>query len=96
MTLGIFRIPPLQEPADRSSGTTMPYEQDEAVYGSPGPFPSECAVLEGVHVLRDLRVACVRFQPVRYDPATGEVATPREVRPARPIGRPTRWDALSR
>ncbi len=70
-SLGVFRIPPFQKPGLRSGGT-VPYEQDLAVYGSVGPFPSGCAFLEGVHVLRDIRVATVRFQPVRYDPLSGE------------------------
>ncbi len=71
-SLGVFTIPPFQHPPLRS-GETQPFEQDPAIYGSEGPFPSECALLEGVHVLRDLRVATVRFNPVRYDPRTGEV-----------------------
>lgn len=71
-SLGIFNIPPFQQPGLRSGGT-FPYEQDMDVYGSADPFPSGCAVLEGVHVLRDIRVATIRFQPVRYNPLSGEV-----------------------
>jgi hypothetical protein len=71
-TLGIFDIPPRQEPALRS-GHVQAFARDESVYGTAGQFPAECAVLEGVQVLRDIRAARVRFQPVRYDPATGEV-----------------------
>ncbi len=70
--LGIFDIPPFRRPALRSGEGFLPW-RDEAVYGSTDPFPASSTVLEGVHVLRDIRVASVRFQPVRYDPSTGEV-----------------------
>lgn len=72
VSLGLFDVPPFGRPALRSGGFS-PVWRDEAIYGRPDPFPAACAELEGVHVLRDLRVATVRFQPVRFDPSTGEV-----------------------
>lgn len=72
-TLGVFDIPPFVRPALRSGEAFQPW-RDEAVYGGTAPFPAACAELEGVHILRDIRTATIRFQPVRYDPSTGEVA----------------------
>ncbi len=69
--LGRFGIAPWQEPVTRS-GEASPYRQDPAVYGSSGFFPGEAATLEEIVILRDLRVAWVRFNPVRHNPVTGE------------------------
>ncbi len=69
--LGSFDVAAFQESPSRN-GDTPPYRQDEAVYGNSGFFPGEAATLESIQILRDLRVAWVRFNPVRYNPVTGE------------------------
>jgi hypothetical protein len=70
--LGIFRVAPFQ-PFQLRSGEPQPYEIDGTIYATDAFFPSSCAEIEGVQILRDLRVAWVRFQPVRCNPVTGEV-----------------------
>lgn len=71
VTLGIYDIAPWQVPMTRN-GDTAPYRINQAVYGSSGYFPGEAATLESIQCLRDIRIAWVRFNPVRYDPVTGE------------------------
>jgi hypothetical protein len=70
--LGIYSISPFQPLVERS-GAAGPLVEDEQTYGSDAFFPSACAELEGIQILRDIRVAWIRFQPVRYNPVTGEV-----------------------
>lgn len=69
--LGDYSVAPTQEPVTRN-GDAPPYRIDGQVYGSSGFFPAEAATLEGICILRDIRVAWVRFNPVRHNPVTGE------------------------
>ena len=69
--LGLFDIA-ARQPSPTRDGTTFPYRQNPEVYGNSAFFPGEAVTLESISILRDLRVAWVRFNPVRYNPVTGE------------------------
>ncbi len=69
--LGIYGVAPCQEPATRN-GQTFPYRENSSVYGSSELFPSSPVTLESIQLLRDIRIAWLRFNPVRYNPSTGE------------------------
>ncbi len=69
--LGSFDIAAYQ-PSPTRNGETQPYHQNPAVYASSEFFPGEAVTLESIQILRDLRVGWVRFNPVRYNPVTGE------------------------
>ncbi|MCD4775626.1 MAG: T9SS type A sorting domain-containing protein [Candidatus Aegiribacteria sp.] len=69
--LGIFSIPPFQEYPTRSGGPA-PYRINEDVYSSSEFYPSQPVVIERVSILRDIRIAWVRFSPVQYNPVSGE------------------------
>ncbi len=69
--LGIYSIPPFQEYPTRSGGPA-PYRINDDVYSNSEFYPSQSVVVERVSILRDIRVAWVRFSPVQYNPVTGE------------------------
>ena len=69
--LGIYTIPPFQEYPTRSGGPA-PYRINDDVYSNSEFYPSQPVVVERVSILRDIRIAWVRFSPVQYNPVTGE------------------------
>jgi hypothetical protein len=69
--LGLYDIAPWQEPMTRN-GESSPYRINSELYSRSAPYPGEAATLESIQLLRDIRVAWVRFNPVRYNPVTGE------------------------
>lgn len=69
--LGSYAVAPCQ-PLPTRNGDTSGYRINGAVYGSNQFYPGDAATLESIQILRDLRVAWVRFNPVRYNPVTGE------------------------
>jgi len=69
--LGIYSIPPFQEYPSRTEGPA-PYRIDDSIYSNAAVYPSQPVIVERVSILRDIRVAWVRFSPVQYNPATGE------------------------
>ncbi|NOQ21819.1 MAG: T9SS type A sorting domain-containing protein [Candidatus Aegiribacteria sp.] len=69
--LGIYDVLPMQPFGDRS-GNPVPLEVNEVVYGTSSAYPSSPVVIERVSILRDIRVAWVRFNPVSVNPVTGE------------------------
>ena len=69
--LGIFNIPPFQDYPLRS-GDPAPYRKNEEIYSNSEFYPSQPVIVESVSILRDIRIAWVRFSPVRYNPVTGE------------------------
>ena len=70
--LGIYSIPPFQ-PLVLRSGESFPYRINDEIYSNSALYPGEPVEIESVSILRDLRVAWVKFNPVRYNPVTGEV-----------------------
>ena len=70
--LGNYRISPWQEPATWS-GPEPEFRIDNSVYQSSEFFPGASVEIEHVDILRDIRVAWVRFNPVQINPVTGEV-----------------------
>jgi gingipain R len=70
--LGVYSIAPRQ-PLPNRSGGEMPYRIDSEVYSCSEFYPGQSAELESTVILRDIRVAWVKFNPVRVNPVTGEV-----------------------
>lgn len=70
--LGRFRVAPYQQPPTYTGGAA-PYRINTVLYGSSEPFPSVPVEIESVNILRDVRVASVRFCPVSVNPVTGDV-----------------------
>ena len=70
--LGNYTVSPWQEPATWS-GPEPEFRIDNAVYQSSEYFPASTVEIEHVDILRDIRVAWVRFNPVQVNPVTGEV-----------------------
>ncbi len=69
--LGNYRVSPWQEPATWS-GPEPEFRIDNSVYQSSEFFPALSVEIEHVDILRDIRVAWVRFNPVQVNPVTGE------------------------
>ncbi|NOQ21381.1 MAG: T9SS type A sorting domain-containing protein [Candidatus Aegiribacteria sp.] len=70
--LGIYSIAPYQI-APTYSGPAPEYTIDNAIYSTDEFYPSSTVSIESVQILRDIRVAWVRFSPVQVNPVTGEV-----------------------
>mgnify|MGYP006278217667 FL=1 len=70
--LGRYSIPPYQPPPTWS-GPAPEFRINSYLYSSSQLFPASPVELESVNIMRDIRVAWVRFNPVSYDPATGDV-----------------------
>lgn len=69
--LGNYNVLPMQPFIDRN-GNVAPLEVNDDVYNSSSPYPASPVVIESVSILRDIRVAWVRFNPVSVNPVTGE------------------------
>ncbi len=70
--LGVYRVVPFQKPPTHN-GEVFPFEMNEEVYSVSQYYPQSAAEISSVEILRDIRVACVSFNPVRVNPVTGEV-----------------------
>ncbi|MCK5842889.1 MAG: hypothetical protein KAH31_12005, partial [Candidatus Sabulitectum sp.] len=71
-SLGNYRVAPWQE-RPTYSGSAPQYRINDETYGNSEFFPGASVEIESVSILRDLRVAWIRFNPVRINPVTGEV-----------------------
>jgi hypothetical protein len=69
--LGIYSVAPHQPSPTRSEGA-LPYRIDAELYSTPGLYPNSSVTVESVRILRDIRVAWLRYSPVQIDPTTGE------------------------
>ncbi len=69
--LGNYNVLPTQPFMDRN-GNVAPLRVNEDVYSSSAGYPSSPVVIESISILRDIRVAWVRFNPVSVNPVTGE------------------------
>ncbi len=69
--LGNYTVLPMQPFMDRS-GSAVPLRVDEVVFNTSAAYPSSPVVIERISILRDIRVAWVRFNPVSVNPVTGE------------------------
>ncbi len=69
--LGNYNVLPMQPFMDRN-GNVAPLKVNDDVYNTSASFPSSPVVIESVSILRDIRVAWVRFNPVSVNPVTGE------------------------
>ncbi len=77
--LGNYSVLPMQPFMDRN-GNTSPLKVNEDVYSTSEAYPSSPVVIESVSILRDIRVAWVRFNPVSVNPVTGETHITTNVR----------------
>ncbi|MCD4700832.1 MAG: T9SS type A sorting domain-containing protein [Candidatus Aegiribacteria sp.] len=71
--LGRYDIAPYQQPSTYSGGPS-PYRIDNSVYSASQAFPSSSVELESINILRDIRVAWIRYNPVSVNPVTGDVS----------------------
>ncbi len=71
--LGQYDVVPYQQPPTYSGGP-YPYMIDNSVYSASQPFPSTSVELESINILRDIRVAWIRYNPVSINPVTGDVS----------------------
>ncbi|NLF13516.1 MAG: DUF11 domain-containing protein [Anaerolineaceae bacterium] len=77
---------PLVEPSTGGAAGSLPRStgvrivEDEAVYGGEAWFPAQPVVLGEPALLRSQRVVSLRFYPVQFNPATGEVRQARHAR----------------
>ena len=71
--LGCYNVAPYQEPPTYSGGPA-PYTINSRIYSASRSFPSSPAVIESVNILRDIRIAWIRFNPVTVNPVTGDVS----------------------
>jgi len=72
-SLGYYSVVPFQPLPDRCSDHSRPVRVCDGFYGGSQPWPETPVSLESVDILRDIRVAWLRFQPVSWNPGTGEV-----------------------
>jgi hypothetical protein len=71
--LGCYNVAPYQEPLTYSGGPA-PYTINSRIYGASRSFPTSPAVIESVNILRDIRIAWIRFNPVTVNLVTGDVS----------------------
>ena len=77
--LGNYNVLPMQPFMDRN-GNVAPLKVNEDVFNTSQAYPSIPVVIESVSILRDIRVAWVRFNPVSVNPVTGETTITTNVR----------------
>ena len=68
--IGDFDVVPAQEPRSTCLGPA-PYALDEEVYSKNEYFPSSSVRIDSIQILRDIRVARVRYYPIRTNPVSG-------------------------
>lgn len=69
--LGNYNVLPAQPFPERTAGA-LPLKVNEAVMGSSSQYPSSPVTIETISILRDIRVAWLRYNPVSVNPVTGE------------------------
>ncbi len=85
---GRFQVCPVPRPIVALDEGGMPrpggFEaaRDPEAYATDAYYPAAPAELVSIGMIRDQRVAQVRFQPFQYNPATGQVRTYRQLRVA--------------
>lgn len=71
-SIGNYLVGPWQE-RPTYSGPAVEYRISNDIYQTSELFPCASVEIEQISILRDIRVAWVRFNPVRINPVTGEV-----------------------
>lgn len=73
-TLGVsFPLAPVQPPVPKVEGVSVPFVEDEAIFGKDAFFPEQTAVVAGAAILRGRHVALIELRPVRYNPVAGVI-----------------------
>lgn len=70
--LGSYSVAPYQAPPTYTGGQ-RPYRIDDVLYGTSELYPASPVEIESIEILRDIRVASVRYCPVSVNPVTGDV-----------------------
>jgi hypothetical protein len=70
-TLGNYNVLPAQPFPIRSEGP-LPFKVNEEVYSTSAFYPASPVTVERFSILRDIRIAWLRFNPVSVNPVTGE------------------------
>lgn len=69
VTVGPWQKPPLRPPSHGPQN----FEIDQSIYSKNAFWPARPAAVSGPMILRDHRVVQVSFNPVQYNPKTGEL-----------------------
>ncbi len=77
--LGNYNVLPAQPFEERTAGA-LPLKVNNEVMGSSSFYPASPVTIERISILRDVRVAWVRYNPVSVNPATGETRLTTNVR----------------
>ena len=72
IALGAYSVSPYQQPPSWS-GISGEFTIDREIYSSDELYPSAKATVETVQILRDMRIAWIRLNPVQVNPVSGEV-----------------------
>ncbi|MGB8656733.1 MAG: C25 family cysteine peptidase [Candidatus Zixiibacteriota bacterium] len=71
---GQFLLYPFQQPPTRSDNPQPPpFQLNQGVYSQNAAFPGNLVEKGEISILRDLRLAPIKFFPVQYNPQTGQV-----------------------
>ena len=71
--IGIYQIMPVQPPLVKLEGATVEFAYNEDAYNQNAFYPAEDANIKDVGIIRGHRVVMAEINPVRYNPATGEL-----------------------
>ncbi len=77
-TLENYSVYPFQEPR-RENETRAPFHIDDDFYGTNLPYPATAAEISEPAIWRDLRVITLQINPVRYNPATGQLTVAEDI-----------------
>jgi hypothetical protein len=71
---GTFLVHPFQKPPIRGENPEPEvFQLNDEVYSQDQVFPGNLVEAGGISILRDLRLAPIKFFPVQYNPRSGEV-----------------------
>jgi len=77
---GRFLLYPFQKPPTRDANQkTEEFQLNEAVYSQNESFPGNLVEVGEISILRDLRLAPIKFFPIQFNPQTGEVTVYKKI-----------------
>jgi hypothetical protein len=71
---GTFLVYPFQKPLERrDDAQPEPFQLNQEIYSQDQAFPGSLVEAGQISILRDLRLAPIKFFPVQYNPQSGQV-----------------------
>jgi len=71
---GAFLVHPFQKPLERrQDAQPEPFQLNQDIYSQDQAFPGNLVEAGDISILRDLRLAPIKFFPVQYNPRSGQV-----------------------